>query len=219
VPVDKYPAKVVGEFDTIRKILKGFNIGRIGDGEVKVLDGKAYTRMRAPVPAMTFEMSEMAINPHPRCLIGIPTMDPAGTKFASFIRHEARFCKFLSDKVTYYSALISRPDCGAWLETQEYANHVQKIWKDKKRVAIVSEVDSKLLANVQKTHDVFHIPCPMYDAWDGIDDYEVQLVKYKPDVALLSLGPTATVLAHRMAKHNIHAVDLGSIGGFLNRWL
>jgi len=35
---------------------------------------------------------------------------------------------------------------------------------------------------------------------------------------LLSCGPTATVLANRLTKYGIQAIDLGSIGGFLQRW-
>lgn len=212
----EYP-RVIGEFETVRKICKGFSIGRIGDGELKIMDGKGYVREVAN-PKLTEEVKQLCVAPNDGCIVGIPTMDPAGTKYHSFVRHTGRFLKFLGN-IRYYSALISRPDCGAWLETLEYALHVQKIWLGKKRVAIVSEPDNKLLTNVRKTNAVDHVPCPMYGAYAFIDQFERDVLKLKPDVALLSIGPTATCLANRLAGHGIQAVDLGSIGGFLSRWL
>jgi hypothetical protein len=38
-------------------------------------------------------------------------------------------------------------------------------------------------------------------------------------VTVLSVGPTATVLANRLAARGIQALDLGSAGGFLLRLL
>lgn len=216
MPVQKYP-RVIGEFETIAKIAKGFSVARSGDGELKILDGKGYTREVAN-PALTAELRNVVTNPHKQCLAAIPTMDPRGPKYSSFIRHEARFCKFLSDSVRYYSALISRPDCGEWMETQYYADLLRSLWKGK-RVAIVSEPDSKLLTEVRRTNEVVHhIPCPMYGAYAFISDFEAAAVKAKPEIVLLSVGPTATCLANRLSGHDLHALDLGSIGGLFQRW-
>ena len=48
--------------------------------------------------------------------------------------------------------------------------------------------------------------------------FEKEILKLRPDIALFSVGVTATALASRIAGHGIQAVDLGSIGGFFQRW-
>lgn len=214
-----YP-KVAGEYETWRKIHKGYSIARFGDGEVKLMDKHVYTRELTPVPELAREMQEIAKHPHERCLIGIPTMDPKGSKYENWKRHKTRFCKYFKARpgMQYYSALITRPDCGDWMETREYYEVVAKTWRGKKRVAIVSEPDSKLLTCVGLTNPVFHVECPMYGAYAHIDRLERETVAIKPDIALLSCGPTATVLAHRLAVRGIQSIDIGSIGGFLLRW-
>lgn len=214
-----YPP-VAGEFETIRELLTGKSISRFGDGELKVLDGKGYTRQLVPVPALTNELRSIAARPHRDCLVAIPTMDPRGTKYQNWQRHKARFCKFFRAElgIKYYSALITRPDCGEWLETREYYDAVIQLWAHKPRVAVVSEGNSKLLTHVRATNQVVHIECPMYDAYAVIDALEHQVLDAKPDIALLSVGVTATCLAHRLCKRGIQALDLGSIGGFLLRW-
>jgi Glycosyltransferase GT-D fold len=214
-----YPA-VAGEFETISKLLKGFSISRFGDGECKVMDRHVYTRELVPVPKLANEMKRIAANPHSRCLLGIPTMDPRGTKYANWLRHARRFEKYFNTGtgLRYWSALITRPDCGEWLETRAYYEHVIRLWADKSHVAVVSEADSKLLSFLRLTHAVTHVECPMYGAYAEIGRLEREVLESKPELAVLSAGPTATVLAHRLTKHGIQALDLGSIGGFLHRW-
>ena len=218
--MNKWP-NVVGEFETVEKIKTGYSISRFGDGEMALLeDGKSVRRMRwEPDVALTEELRQIIANPHPKCLIGIPTMDPKGTKYERWKRHKVRFQQWYRSGVTYYSAFISRPDCGtAWMENAEYANAVRSIWRGK-RIALVSESYSKILTDMKRTgEDVEHIDCPMYDAHKHRDEYEQAILKVKPEIAILSLGAAATILANRMAGHGIHTVDMGSVGGFLQRW-
>jgi hypothetical protein len=214
-----YP-EVVGEFDTVAEILEGKSIARFGDGEVKILEGKAYVRENADL-ALTEEIQQVMFKSHPDCLIGIPTMDPNGPKFPNWSRHQARFLKYLDQvpDTRFYSAFITRPDSAPWIECQEFVDLLTRIWLGK-RVSIVSEPQSKLLVYVKKTsQSVRHIECPSHGAYSRIDHFERDITKYRPDVALLSCGPTATCLAQRLAKRGIQAVDLGSVGGFLLRWL
>ena len=218
--MNRWP-QVVGEFETIEKIKSGFSISRLGDGEMSLLDDdKSLRRMRWVVDvALTEELRQIIASPHPKCLVGIPTMDPKGDKYDNWKRHIVRFSKWLHSGATYYSAFISRPDCGtAWMECQEYADAVRSIWKGK-RIALVSESYSKILTDMRITgEDVEHIDCPMHDAHNHRDEYEQALLEIKPEIAILSFGAGATVLANRMAGHGIHTVDMGSIGGFLQRW-
>lgn len=217
--MNKWP-NVFGEFETVQKLVDGFSIGRLGDGEFKLLDGKSHTRLNwIKNPKLTQELRDFISDPNPGCLIGIPTMDPRGDKYDNWKRHIIRFQRMIPARTKYYSAFISRPDCGtAWLECQEFADALRSIWLGK-RIAIVSEPDSKLLEDVRCTNDVVdHIECPTYNAYDHIDENEKEILKLRPEIALFSAGLMATVLANRIAGHGIQAVDMGSIGGFLQRW-
>ena len=104
--------------------------------------------------------------------------------------------------------------------TREYYEAVIRIWQKKRIIAVVAELDSKLLEYVRLTHPTppFHVVCPMYGAFAEANRIEAQVLALMPDIVLLSCGPTATVLAHRLCVHGLQAIDLGSIGGFLCRW-
>jgi hypothetical protein len=220
--VDEMYPRVIGEFATVRRLLKGSSIARFGDGELKFLDGKGY--IREPVnEKLSAEMRALVDQPNEGCVIGIPTMDPTGPKYAqTWMRHEKRFCRFFKreDGKRYYSAFITRPDSASDpLESKEYCELMARLWIGKESVVVLSEPDSKLLTCVKQTNDPLHIECPSHYAYALIDDFERAIVAARPNVALLSCGPTATCLANRLAGHGIHAIDMGSVGALLLRWL
>lgn len=165
---------------------------------------------------LSAEMRQVCTTPKSNCLVGIPTMDPKGTRYKNWLCHHDRFCRFLGG-IEYYSALVSRADCGAWMESQEYVDQVRKIWLGKS-VAVVAQPDNLMLAAVRKTQDVTLIESPGCDAYSVIDDLERQALASGCDVVLLSCGPTATCLANRLSDR-VQGVDLGSIGGLLLRWI
>ena len=211
-----YP-KVVGEFETVRKLLEGYSISRFGDGEFKMADGKGYVR-EDPNPRIARELSSILVAPSETCLVGIPTMDKSGPKFSSWARHEKRFAGMLSESMTYYSAFISRPDSAPWIMVREFAELMQELWAGKKAV-VICEPDNSLLRVVGKAaRKVEHIECPSSGSYAHIADFRKAVLKAKPDIALLSVGPTATCLAHRLSNR-VQAIDLGSAGGFLRKLL
>jgi hypothetical protein len=215
-----YP-RVRGEIATVERLIKGMSIARFGDGELKILDGRGYSR--EPTNArLTEEMLELVADPAPDCLIGIPTMDPAGPKYTNWLRHRPRFCRYFSedDGRRYYSAFITRPDSAADpLESREYVGLLSSLWAGRSGVVVMSEPTSKLLACVRATAaEVTHIECPSRGAYSVIRELEAAIVAVRPSIALLSCGPTATCLANRLARRGVQAVDLGSVGGLLLRW-
>ena len=217
-----YPP-VAGEFETVARICKGFSISRYGDGELRLMEKHIYTRELKPVPKLAEELKRIARKPHRNCLIGIPTMDPAGSHYQNFMHYKPRLQKYFhtGTGLKYVSALISHPECGAWMETREYYEALIQIWDKKRTIAIVAEAGSKLLKYVQLTHPTppLHVVCPMYGAYAEIDRMERQVMALMPDIVLISCGVTATALAHRLCVQGLQALDLGVIGGFLLRWL
>lgn len=60
-------------------------------------------------------------------------------------------------------------------------------------------------------NSIERMDAPPTDAYSEIDAIERGIVDRKPDLVLLALGPSGTVLAHRLARHGIQALDIGHI--------
>lgn len=212
-----YP-DVVGEFDTIRKVLTGYSLARFGDGELKMSHGFGYRR-QVGSPQLAHELGSILRIPHPRCLVGIPTMDPAGPKYESWIRHRDRFISVLNPSVRYHSAFVSRPDSAPWIDDKEYGELVQSIWAGKRTVVLCEKNGSMYRAVAPAAGLVRHVRCPTHQAYDVIAQLENSILSFEPEVVILSCGPTATCLANRLTRRGLQAVDLGSAGQFITRTL
>src|SRR5689334_4909417 len=182
------------------------------------MDAEGYFREPAN-KRLGGELLKVLRRPALNCLVGIPTMDRAGSKYANWMRHRDRFAKLLNAKLKYYSAFITRPDSAPWINTIEFALAIERLWHGK-RVAVLCERDNSILKVVRlSAYRCKHIGCPHREAYKEIDRIENEIIAAKPDVALLSCGPTATCLANRLAARGIQAVDIGSAGGYLLKLL
>lgn len=216
--IDEYP-KVKGEFETISKLLDGYSIARFGDGELKMLQGGEYAREPAN-RHMAAELISALTEPSQVCLTAIPTMDLNGPKGQNWLRHKSRFMQSLVPGIQYYSAFITRPDSSPWINTPAYALLVEQLW-DSKAVVVICERSGSMIKTVRiRAKKAVHIPCPSKYAYQVIDELEQAVTRHRPDVAIISAGPTATCLAARLARKGIcQAIDLGSAGGFLGKLL
>jgi hypothetical protein len=215
----KYP-QVRNELLTIRHILEtGCSIARFGDGEVKLMDNGSQIR-EPQNPKLAAELRDTMVDPDPRCIVGIPTMDPHGPKFKNWEARQERTVKFLNPAMQYYSSFISRPDSAPWILTRDDAAKVCDIWRGKK-TAIICEADNKLLDVVRKTTEakVKHFTCPHTETYKVIDALEIDMIRGRFDCVVMSCGPAATCLARRLSKQGVQAIDLGSAGGFLRKLL
>lgn len=212
-----YP-KVAGEFETIDLVLAGYSLGRYGDGELKILHGKGYSR-EPENPGLTAALREAFLAPDPRCLVGVPTMNPAGPKYENWLRHADRFASVMVEGQRYVSAFVSRPDSAPWIRSISYARRVERIWAGKRAVVVCEKKGSMVQAVGLSASETIHLACPHQGAFAMIDRLEMKTLAAAPDVAILAAGPTASVLANRLARAGVHAVDLGSSGGFLLKML
>lgn len=216
--VEQYP-EVVGEYDTVAKLLDGYSIARIGDGELKLMCGKGMRREPVVHEGLKWELRNVVTDPDPSCLPAIWAYNEASPKYMNHLRHQERFKSVLSPGVTYYSSFISRPDSAPWIERREYGLLMQRLWEGK-RVAVVCERKGSIFYPVRlAARSCQHIECPTHYAYSRIDELEARVIEAKPDIAILSVGPTATCLAHRLARRGVQAIDLGSAGKFLMRLL
>lgn len=206
--------KVHGELDTVRRMAAGASIARFGDGELKIIYGSGYVREK-PNISLSTELFNTLTSGKEGLLVGIPTLDPRGPKYENWIRHEERFRRVLPADREFYSAFITRPDSSPWIRTQEFLDTMLSCWRGK-RVALVCEKGSKLLHVLRATAgEVVHLSCPSHGAYSRIAHLAMAVRKAGPDLAVLSCGPTATCLAHRLFDRGLQALDLGSSGAFL----
>lgn len=207
-----YP-DVKNEFETIAKVLKGYNLARFGDGEAKIACGFGYSR--EPVnPKLSKEILQVLQKPNEGVIVGIPTMYSGGPKYTNWLRHAERFCKILDPNLQYYSSFVSRPDSAPWIDNSDFCSKVEQLWAGKFAVVLCEKKGSILTAVKRKAERIIHIECPTHEAYSDIDNFEKEIMLLDPDIAILSCGPTATCLANRLM---IHAVDVGSMGKMLSR--
>lgn len=213
----KYP-QVAGEFHTMEMVSKGYSLARFGDGELKMCQGYGYCREPGS-PELASELTGVLVNSNARCLVGIPTYDKSGPKYQNWLRHKERFESVLAHGKPYYSAFVSRPDSAPWIDCAEYGELVESVWLDKK-AAVICEPDGSMIKTVRlRAAQAKHIKCPRHRAYAQISNLFDRVMDYGPDVVIMSAGPTATCLADRFARVSVHAVDMGSSGGFLGRLL
>jgi hypothetical protein len=208
-----YPA-VVGEFATVAALLEGDSLARIGDGELKLLEGKEYVRQKRN-PSLTRELRAWVHAP--ACPIGLPTMDPAGPKAANWERYRERFLNYFKagDGREYLSAFISRPDSAPWIDTSSYEAAVRRLWAGRRAVVVAHAGHPLLPVVAADARSVMHIECRTHEAYAQIEDLERAVLRAGVDIALLSCGPTATCLAQRLAGRGLQAIDCGRLGHFL----
>lgn len=210
-----YP-DVRDEFETIKKVAKGYSLARFGDGELKMSLGQGYRRQSGS-QKLADELSRVLTSPNERCIVGIPTMHPDGPKIGNWLRHRDRFLSVISQDMRYYSAFVSRPDSAPWINTRKYARSVVSLWSQKK-VAVLCERKGSMFRAVRPAAlKAIHVECPRFGAYDMIDELESRILATEPDIAILSCGPSATCLADRLSRRGLHSVDLGSIGQFICR--
>lgn len=125
--------------------------------------------------------------------------------------------KMLSLDRVYYDAYVSRPY--VIYRDKIYAKQIFALWKEvwKQRNVILVEgetsrigVNNDLLAT---SSAIKRILCPQSNAFAAYDEiYACVMQHISPDdLILISLGPTATVLAYELAHNGYQAIDIGQL--------
>lgn len=208
-----YP-RVYDEWRTLCGLLAGSSLARFGDGELKIMYGAGYAR-EPPNEGLTRELRDTFMRPARGCLLGVPTMAP-GPKLANWERHAERFAALMWDSSVkeWYSAFISRPDSAPHIRCPRFARAAEALWF-RRRATVVCQRHGSMLDLVRLSTSAIWIECPTHNAYAFIDTLEAAVALTEPEIAILSAGPTATLLANRLARRGIQAIDFGSAGGWL----
>lgn len=218
--------KIADEWTTIRTILDGQkSIARYGDGEFKLICMAAQIT-QSPNKAMCARLKEILLSQDPNLLVGVPRlwekdMNWMPSKKRNFwfkVRKNKTFEYYLDPGKQYYSAFITRPDSAPMIETPEYWELCKKIWEGQRVILLQGEhrrfQDSDIFDRVKNLEIVWG---PEREAWPHRERLLDEMIKKQADLYILSLGPTATVLAADLCEMGCWALDMGHFGVFYNK--
>lgn len=225
----KYP-QIINEETTLNLMLMGNSISRFGDGEWRCAIGGACTSQRGDKGLARELQALLKDSTTDRFMVGLP--NPFDTRGApreeSWLKYtEPQFTNLLR-KGPFHSSFITRPDNAPWIDTPEYWSLVRKLWADQDVILVAGAAkDGSGAERKSLNADMIQAECksfrlvigPRQHAYEKIDDIERQILRLAASTpgcrVLLCLGTCATVLAWRLAKRGIHALDVGHIGMFM----
>lgn len=201
---------ILSERQTLMAAHTGASLARFGDGELRLaVGGRAISQVADEKLALELRNILRAS----AALVCIPTQENA--RSADWARYfQPPYADLYRKDKQYGSAFITRPDNAPEIDTPDYWDLVEALWKGRD-VTLVAGTDRSLTPKMLKSaKSVRHIRTPERDAYAEIDRIEAEIGRPEHSV-LLCAGATATVLAERLAQKGQHALDLGHIGMFL----
>jgi hypothetical protein len=151
------------------------------------------------------------------CLVGIPNILSATPKAEFWGRVAPWAAPLLSPRRLYVSSFISRADSAPWINTVEYWSKVEQLWRGRDVTLVRGSGKAFTPELMPGAGKITEIIGPKNSAWSKYGELLERIGK--PERVLLSLGPTATVLAVELCARGVHAIDVGHCGAFYRRWL
>lgn len=209
-----YP-QVMDEWRTLALLEDGMSIARYGDGELNIcLGGPAKLQKRDA--RLANRLIDILDYQSTECLIGIPRIGNLNTlpeKKAAFWKRyrEPRYTELFGPG-EYASSFITRPDSVPEINTLDYWARITRLW-DGKRVLMVEGEDSNFSKNdlLRGAGVLDVLKCPKKDAFDVYRPILNTIKSFRGEIVLLSLGPTATVLAWELSEMGYQALDVGHL--------
>lgn len=214
-----YP-EVVGEVETVKLLHEGYSIARYGDGEFNHCNGRRNVSQFFD-EKLSKELRDILAAPNSdKCLVGIPPLrNPDMNKKEFWLKgnRTKNYASHLNPTTTFYSSFITRPDNAPWINNGAFYETIRDLWRDRDVILVTSQTKS---LNPELMHDAKSVQLvigPRQHAYAEIDRIEAEIGLTDKRV-FMCLGPTATVLAWRLAHKGVHALDMGHIGCFLDNF-
>lgn len=214
-----FDSRLLSYEQTLAEITKpGVSMARFGDGELKQLVRPFNIGFQPFSKQLQADLREVVAAHEPNVLIGFPPVfrnEQWATLWHDILdetvdifRNEKRFA----------NTAVSRPPCFG--ELREKAVELwKKVW-DERTVLVVTGKGSRFdlypefFGNATKIDFLYSSPIDAYAQMDGLLKQIDDLPHY--DKYLLSLGPTATIMANRLAAQGRDALDIGHLSGSYN---
>lgn len=225
----KYVSKmpfVYNEVATLEAIVaNNYSVSRYGDGEIEICtgggiyfqeyDARLSQCLRDILIDESVENLLVCIAPHVSFSYRL-TCRARIFVYKFFSRRKESYVGLLNPQKKYGSTYISRPDSFIFEEGQleQYRSLLRKLWEDRD-VLIVTGQGSRfdlipeLFDNIRSCEYIYGLP---EHAFREYDDLLARIkLQAKDKLVLLSLGPTATVLAYDLAGEGYQAIDFGHL--------
>lgn len=194
------------------------SICRFGDGEIMVMLNEDLCFQKAN-PLLAERLKEILSSNDDDILIAIIPLCLSMNDFYYrnfWGKNKSYMISFLHDDKTYFHTGLTFPYMSGFgeEEVKDIYSMLRQIWDKKKIVVIAGErVLNKIKHNVfDNAETIEYIKAPTTNAFDEYEAIFDNAKKYDKDhIFLISLGPTATVLAYDLAKLGYRALDVGHI--------
>ncbi len=208
---------ILSKEDTIKQIIEGKSIARLGDGEFAAIvgqkrwnfQGESELLSRRLREVLACEDEDLLIGLHPTFYMNLfdaPEEQADGVRAYMHPMVRRLHAQLLDRNKQYANALLHNMD------SDEDVKRIKEIWDNKDCVFIEGVhtgmgVENDLFDNCRSIERILGPAENAIEKYDGIMTEALKQPKGK--LIMLALGPTATVLAHDLHKEGYHAVDLG----------
>ncbi len=203
------------------------SLSRFGDGELEIMQGRERPWFQTPDPRLAERLREVFDSEDKRIIIALAdnfgNLDCYTEQAADGIREYLEdgiredLMKIIDIHRIYYDTYVTRPYM--IYRDKKYAVRIfelfKKIWKNRNLLIVEG---SRAFTGVR--NDLFEgassirrILAPSKNAFSSYNQILNAVKKNAPDdtLVLISLGPTATVLAYDLAIEGIQALDIGQL--------
>lgn len=218
--------KILNDEDVITKIIKeGKSLSRFGDGEFKWMLGVKQLSFQENNKDMQEKLKKIIREKNSKLIIGIPRAlnslnglnKNAKKEWKLFIFFYYKLIKkYLNEEKVYADTNITRfyIDYLDKSKCQYKIKNIKKIWENRDVVIIEGEktklgVGNDLFENAKSVKRIIAPSKNAYQAYDKI--FNIAQKQTKDKIFLLSLGPTATILASDLSKRGYQAIDIGHV--------
>ena len=218
---------IISTDNTLNEIIRyNKSICRYGDGEFYLIFGHSITFQKYEYN-LSKRLLEILNNNEKKILVGV--FFPYKKKDLDLYRdsvkrywniwlskNKLRLLKILNKNKIYYSSDITRfySNFKNKSGVPKYITKLKKIWENRDIVIIEGEKSRVGIGNdlFNNTKTIKRIICPTKNSFRLYKKILNSVLKInKNTLILISLGPTATVLAYDLTKYGYQAVDIGHI--------
>jgi len=219
--------KIINAKELLSKIIdEKLSLVRFGDGEIELIRNQSRPWFQKVDEKLSLRLKEVLDTQEEGIIVAVAddfgSLEKYNDEAKYHIRHyvnnnRAGVLEVLDTKRTYYDAYVSRPYL--MYTDKNYSKEMFDLWKKiwfGRNVLIVegpyirNGVGNDLFVN---TNSIKRVIGPSQNAFDRYTEI-IKAVKnnaQKDDLILISLGPTATVLAYDLFMEGYQAIDLGQL--------
>lgn len=224
----------IGEFpiilpaeDLLKEIIdKKKSLIRFGDGELEIMCKRERAWFQSVNEKLFRRLNEVLRTENENCLVAIANnfgnLDCYTEEAADGIRlylqgKRSELVKLIGTTRKFYDAYVSRSYL--MFKNKEYASKIFNLYKQvwhRRNIIMVEGIYTRTGINndlFESAKSVRRIICPASNAFNKYNEIMDAIKKNasKEDLVLITLGPTATVLAYDLANQGYQALDLGQV--------